>query len=244
MAQMKKIWYNDQSDFVRAILISEEKKMKYNAIFFDVDGTLIDSAPGIRESFAYTFHELGISDEGLDYNQFFGPPLRRSYAKFLSDPEEIERAVELYRAYYHKKGRHDCSLYPGVKEMLQVLREQRLVLCTATSKPIHVVTPILQELGIANFFDKIGGASKDASIDTKTAVIQSLLADPFLKEKKILMVGDRCDDMIGAAECALDAAGVLYGYGSREEIEPYHPVYMAKNCNELVNYILEGDSDE
>ena len=126
--------------------------MRYDAVLFDVDGTLIDSAPGIRETFAHTFQELGIDDKNIDYNQFFGPPLRRSYAKFLRTPEEVEHAVDLYRAYYHEKGRHMCVLYPGVADMLQALRRAGVVLCTATSKPVTVVTPILQELGIAEYF--------------------------------------------------------------------------------------------
>ena len=218
--------------------------MRYDAVLFDVDGTLIDSAPGIRETFAHTFQELGIDDKNIDYNQFFGPPLRRSYAKFLRTPEEVEHAVDLYRAYYHEKGRHMCVLYPGVTDMLQTLRRAGVVLCTATSKPVTVVTPILQELGIAEYFHFIGGASEDSSIDTKTAVIRDLLPRDFLQGKKILMVGDRRDDMEGARDCGLPAAAVAYGYGSKEELVPYRPLILANNCNELTNFILEGDSNE
>lgn len=218
--------------------------MRYDAVLFDVDGTLIDSAPGIRETFAHTFQELGIDDKNIDYNQFFGPPLRRSYAKFLRTPEEVEHAVDLYRTYYHEKGRHMCVLYPGVADMLQTLRRAGVVLCTATSKPVTVVTPILQELGIAEYFHFIGGASEDSSIDTKTAVIRDLLPREFLQGKKILMVGDRRDDMEGARDCGLPAAAVAYGYGSKKELSPYQPMILANNCNELTNFILEGDSNE
>ena len=218
--------------------------MRYDAVLFDVDGTLIDSAPGIQETFAHTFQELGIDDKNIDYNQFFGPPLRRSYAKFLRTPEEVEHAVDLYRAYYHEKGRHMCVLYPGVADMLQALRRAGVVLCTATSKPVTVVTPILQELGIAEYFHFIGGATEDSSIDTKTAVIRDLLPREFLQGKKILMVGDRRDDMEGARDCGLPAAAVAYGYGSKEELSPYQPMILANNCNELTNFILEGDSNE
>lgn len=218
--------------------------MRYDAVLFDVDGTLIHSAPGIRETFAHTFQELGIDDKNIDYNQFFGPPLRRSYAKFLRTPEEVEHAVDLYRTYYHEKGRHMCVLYPGVADMLQTLRRAGVVLCTATSKPVTVVTPILQELGIAEYFHFIGGASEDSSIDTKTAVIRDLLPREFLQGKKILMVGDRRDDMEGARDCGLPAAAVAYGYGSKEELSPYQPMILANNCNELTNFILEGDSNE
>lgn len=216
--------------------------MHFDAVFFDVDGTLIDSAPGIRETFAYTFQQLGIDDTGVDYNQFFGPPLRRSYAKFLSTPEKVEEAVELYRVYYHDKGSHNCKVYPGVREMLLALREAGLIVCTATSKPVEVVTPILQEHGLYSLFHRVGGASQDASIDTKTAVIKKLLEDELLQNKRILMVGDRRDDMIGAADCGLAAAGVLYGYGSLDELAPYKPLFLANTCDEITRSILEGSS--
>lgn len=218
--------------------------MSYEAVFFDVDGTLIDSAPGIKKTFAYTFQKLGIDDRNIDYNQFFGPPLRRSYAKYLPDAEAVERAVTLYRAYYRQEGRHMCTLYPGVADMLKTLRSAGKILCTATSKPVTVVTPILRELQIADCFDYIGGASEDASIDTKTAVIRQLLTHAEFQGKSILMVGDRKDDMIGAADCGLSAAGVLYGYGGLEELAPYDPQFLAKDCQELTKFILEGDSNE
>ena len=123
-------------------------------------------------------------------------------------------------------------------EMLRRLKEAGLVLCTATSKPTRVVTPILEEQGLAEYFDFIGGASMDESRDTKTAVVRYVLAQPMMQGKRVLMVGDRNDDMRGAADCGLDAAGALYGYGSREELEPFHPVILAKDCADLADQIL------
>ena len=122
--------------------------------------------------------------------------------------------------------------------MLRRLKDAGLTLCTATCKPTQVVTPILEENGLAPFFDFIGGASMDESRDTKTDVIRHVLEQPQLAGKRVLMVGDRNDDMRGAADCALDAAAVLYGYGSREELEPFHPVLFASSCEDLVDQIL------
>ena len=170
--------------------------LKYNAILFDVDGTLIDSAPGILHTLEEVFHTMGVDTTNVN--------LRR----------------------------------PGVPEMLRRLKEAGLVLCTATSKPTRVVTPILEEQGLAEYFDFIGGASMDESRDTKTAVVRYVLAQPMMQGKRVLMVGDRNDDMRGAADCGLDAAGALYGYGSREELEPFHPVILAKDCADLADQIL------
>ena len=115
-------------------------------------------------------------------------------------------------------------MFPGVLQMLQTLKQAGFILCTATSKPTKVVTPILEEQGLAQYFDFIGGASMDESRDTKTEVVRYVLSQPALQGKRVLRVGDRNDDMRGAADCGLDAAGVLYGYGSREELEAFHPV--------------------
>ena len=126
--------------------------------------------------------------------------------------------------------------------MLRRLKEAGFVLCTATSKPTVVVTPILEEQGLAPYFDFIGGASMDESRDTKTEVVRYVLTQPCVQGKRVLMVGDRNDDMRGAADCGLDAAGALYGYGSREELEPFHPVLLAESCASLADQILNGQA--
>nr|WP_317398882.1 HAD hydrolase-like protein [uncultured Gemmiger sp.] len=210
----------------------------YNAVLFDVDGTLLHSRPGIIDTFSYAFRAMGLDPSQMDLGRYLGPPLRQSFAEHFSDEKDVERAVEFYRTRYAQQGMHMCAPFPGVVDMLKTLREAGIFLATATSKPTAVVTPILEEQGIAGFFNHIGGASMDKSVDTKTAVIRSVLADPRLRDKKILMVGDRKDDMQGAADCAIPAAGVLYGYGSREELEAWNPVILASDCNQLTHYIL------
>ena len=144
---------------------------------------------------------------------------------------------------YAAKGSHDCAPYPGAAEMLRRLHEAGLLRCTATSKPTEVVTPILVEQGLAEWFDFIGGASMDETRDTKTDVVRYVLAQPMLQGKRVLMVGDRNDDMRGAAGCGLDAAAVLYGYGSRAELEPFHPVLYATSCAGLAAQLLAARGD-
>ncbi len=212
--------------------------LKYDAILFDVDGTLIDSAPGIINTLQEVFDTMGVDTTGLDLRRYLGPPLRRSFGEHFTENEKIEKATELYRASYAVKGSHECQAYPGAAEMLGRLKAAGLTLCTATSKPTRVVTPILEEKGLASYFDFIGGASMDESRDTKTEVVRYVLQQPVMQGKRVLMVGDRNDDMQGAADCGLDAAGALYGYGSREELEPFHPVLYASSCQDLADQLL------
>ena len=214
---------------------------RYDAVLFDVDGTLIHSRPGIENTFAYAFRQMGLDPTGIDLSRYLGPPLRWSFAQHFSSEADVERAVDLYRDRYARQGMHECTLYPGVPELLSRLKSAGLLLATATSKPQVVVEPILEEKGIRRYFDLVGGASMDKSVDTKTAVIRLDLTDPRLAGKRILMVGDRRDDMQGAADCGLPAAAVLYGYGSRAELEPWHPVYFAPDTASLADYILQSD---
>lgn len=214
---------------------------QFDAVLFDVDGTLIDSAPGIIHTMQETFAQMGTDISNVDLMRYLGPPLRKTFSEHYTSEAEIERAVSIYRASYQQKGCHECVLYPGVKTMLQTLQQAGVKLFTATSKPAAVAIPMLQELGIAAYFTEIGGASMGTERDTKTAVIKSILARPDLDQKRILMVGDRQDDMQGAANCNLPAAAVTYGYGSKSELEPFQPCFMAENCEQLTSYILKGE---
>ena len=223
---------------------SEEscKLLNYDAILFDVDGTLIDSAPGIINTLEEVFSQMGVDTTNVNLRRYLGPPLRKSFGEHFADPALIEKAAGLYRDSYAVKGSHECTPYSGAAGMLRRLKDAGLLLCTATSKPTAVVTPILEEKGLAPFFDFIGGASMDESRDTKTEVVRYVLDQPMMQGKRVLMVGDRNDDMRGAADCGLDAAGALYGYGSREELEPFHPVLLAESCADLADQILHGQA--
>ena len=136
--------------------------LNYDAILFDVDGTLIDSAPGIINTLKEVFDKMGVDTTHVNLRRYLGPPLRKSFGEHFTDPALIEKATNLYRDSYAVKGSHECAAYPGAAEMLQHLKAAGLILCTATSKPTQVVTPILKEKGLADYFDFIGGASMDA----------------------------------------------------------------------------------
>ena len=212
--------------------------LHYDAILFDVDGTLIDSAPGIIHTLQEVFCTMGVDVSGINLRRYLGPPLRKSFGEHFTDPALIEKATDLYRTSYAVKGSHECAVFPGVLQMLQTLKDAGFLLCTATSKPTKVVTPILEEQGLSSYFSFVGGASMDESRDNKTDVIRHVLDQPVMQGKRVLMVGDRRDDMQGARNCGLDAAAVLYGYGSREEVAPFAPVFMAADCKELTEWIL------
>ena len=223
---------------------SEEiyKLLNYDAILFDVDGTLIDSAPGIINTLKEVFAKMGVDTTNVNLRRYLGPPLRKSFGEHFTDPALIEKATDLYRDSYAVKGSHECAAYPGAAEMLQRLKDAGFVLCTATSKPTQVVTPILEEKGLAGYFDFIGGASMDKARVNKDDVIRYVLEENCISEEEkpsVIMVGDREHDVYGAKKTGLSVIGVLYGYGSREELQSAGADYLCETPEETAK-LLKG----
>ncbi len=217
---------------------------KFHAILFDVDGTLIDSAPGIIYTLTQVFEEMDVDIKNFNLMKYVGPPLRVSFANHFSTDAQIEQATARYREIYKETGSLQSTLYPGVTQMLTTLKEAGFVLCTATSKPTGVVSPILEHLGIADYFSVIGGASMDQSRDNKTAVIQHVLAQDALAGCNAVMVGDRAEDLQGACNCKLPAVAAQYGYGTPTEFEPFSPLFLADSCETLTQYLLTTKTGE
>lgn len=199
----------------------------YSAVLFDLDGTLIDSAPGIFAALEATLAQYDIHPERSSLQKYLGPPLRKTFADFLP-PEKIEAAVAHYRALYKVMGLENVAPYGGIKETLCALRKEGKTVCVATSKPRPVALQVLRAFDMEQYFDYVGGASMDSSLDTKTAVVAHVLAQPCLYGKNAVMVGDRDNDMQGAADCGIPAVGVLYGYGNEAELSAFSPQYLAK----------------
>ena len=121
---------------------------KFDAVLFDLDGTLIDSAPGILATFQKTFEAFGLTVGEQRLRPFLGPPLRSSMAQLLPQAQ-VEQAVETYRELYQTHGLDGCAPYAGVPQMLQALREAGFVVCVATSKPYPVALRVLRHFGLA-----------------------------------------------------------------------------------------------
>lgn len=210
----------------------------FDAVLFDLDGTLFDSAPGIFDAFRHTLAQFGVTATPQQLQRFLGPPLWDSFARMLA-PGDVERAIDIYRQRYEQHGGPLTSVYPGVPQMLAALRAAGYTVCLATSKLRPVALRLLREKGLEDAFDVIDGSSGDTALDTKTAVMRHVLCQPVLQGKRAVMVGDRDNDMQGAADCGLPALGALYGYGSAEELAPYAPLAMLSTVERLCAWLLE-----
>ena len=190
-------------------------------LFFDLDGTVTDSKQGIIRSVqhALTYFNIARADEDLLY--FIGPPLRDSFGKlFDGDAAKAELAVKKYREYYSVKGIFENALYDGIADLLADLRAAGRVVSLATSKPEPFALRILEHFGIAGVFDHVAGAELTGPRNSKTSVLQYACSLCNVADMdQCLMVGDRKYDVLGAHAVGMPCAGVLYGYGSRGELE-------------------------
>lgn len=205
-------------------------------ILFDLDGTLTDPALGITNSLMYAFEKFGMHIESREeLYQFIGPPLVDMMMKVYGfSKEKAQEGLTYYREYFRDKGIFENSVYEGIPEMLADLQSRGYKLVLATSKPEEFAKRILEHFDLARYFHYIGGSDMGEARSTKAAVIEYDMSTLGITDpSKCIMVGDREHDVIGSRECGIDCVGVLFGYGSREELENVNAAYIVETVEEL-----------
>ncbi len=214
--------------------------MGYRYCLFDLDGTLTDPGIGITNSVMYALEKFGIHvSDRAELFSFIGPPLGESFRRqFGFSEEQAQKAVEYYREYFRPKGIFENSVYEGIPELLKKLRENHITVALATSKPYEFAVRILEHFELKQYFDYIGGATMDGRISKKADVIAHLLDEVGNVDKaEVLMIGDRAQDVEGARANGLHSAGVLWGYGSAEELQGAGADYLAAKPEELLRIV-------
>ena len=216
---------------------------KYKYILFDLDGTVSESAIGIRKSLEYAITKLGSELPNLDdYTLYIGPPLLDTFRNLckLSD-EQSREGVEIYRGYYDEHGKHQNRLYDGIKEVLLKLRDENVKVAVCSSKYEKFAEEIVEILGVSDLFDAVCGSTLDGSRKDKKDLIpyavKALGGDFEADREKTLMIGDTWFDAKGARECDVDFIGVLYGYGTYESMKEQKAEMFAKTPLEILSYI-------
>lgn len=210
--------------------------MEYDYILFDLDGTLTNPKVGITKSVAYALNHFGIIVSNLDELEvFIGPPLRESFLTIYHfDETTAEEAVSKYREYFSVTGKFENEVYPGIPELLNELKKQGKRLIVATSKPTEFSVQILEHFNLLSYFDFVAGSEMDGKRSHKDEVIRYALEENKITDlSKVVMIGDRNFDIIGASKVGIDAVGVLYGFGDRIEHEEAKATYIVETVEEL-----------
>ncbi len=214
----------------------------YDIVLFDLDGTLTDPKLGITKSVQHSLRHFGIIEDNLDdLVKFIGPPLRDSFPEYYGFGEaQTELAVEKYREYFSVTGMYENTVYPMIPELLQELIDNKKRLIIATSKPTVFADKILKHFNLHKYFEFISGSNLDGSRDKKSEVIFHAFKECRLAPSdKMVMIGDRKHDLIGAKEAGIDSIGVLYGYGSMEELQKEYPIHIVDDVSDLRKILME-----
>lgn len=213
----------------------------YQTILFDLDGTLTDSKAGITKSVQYALahHDIHVEDLG-ELEHFIGPPLQHSFKEhYQFDDEAVALALSKFHEYFEAHGMFDNAVYPGIPELLTRLQNDGRTLVVATAKPLPFAKQILEYFHLSQFFDHVEGPPLEGALLHKADIVRLALERlPNPLKSATVMVGDRKHDIAGARECGIDSIAVLYGYGSKEELEKEQPTHAVESVEALEGLLL------
>ncbi len=209
----------------------------FQAVLFDMDGTIIDPEEGIINSILYAVKKFGKEEkhpETLD--SFIGPPLQHSFKeRYDLTDEEATEMVRLYRVYYADKGIFQCHLYPGIKELIEELSERGIFMSLATSKPTIYANQLLRHFDLESYFDFTAGANTDGSrVEKKEVIAYALENIPPFDKSEILMLGDREFDIDGGNHFDLVTAYAQWGHGNDDIVLKSNPDFTINQPLDLL----------
>ena len=217
----------------------------FKNILFDLDGTLTDSAEGITKSMQAALAAIGIDEPDLnELKKFIGPPLRGSMVKFYnSTPDEVQKALEVYRERYTRVGWAENKAYPGMVELCRDLQAAGFRTGMCTAKPEFFAVPIAEKFGFKPYLETITGATLDGSMDDKAQVVELSLKkwNILTEEDKAItvLVGDKSMDVLAAHANGIKCVGVGYGFGSYEELSEAGADYYVETVDALRAFFLK-----
>ncbi|RAK61198.1 HAD family hydrolase [Phenylobacterium hankyongense] len=214
------------------------------SILFDLDGTVVDSKPGILASCSAALRSLGHRPDGLDVGNLIGPPLEEVLAEVLGrfGDDRVAEAVLAYRDHYGSAGFRETTVYPGLAAALDQLLTRKAKLYIATSKRRIFAEQILEHLGLIDRFAGVHGSEPGGALDRKADLIADVLRRHELSADRCLMVGDRRQDVEGARANDISTVGVLWGYGDRDELESAGVMQIAADPADLIT-IAKGHGE-
>lgn len=213
-------------------------------VLFDLDGTLSDSAPGILAALRHALAVNGVPPlDALTEQAILGPPFHESLPPLIGGPDRLPAVIAAYREHYGAGGMFATEAYAGVVDVLAALRSRGTRLAVATSKPESYAVPIVEHLGLAGYFETVGGDELDGSLATKALVIDKVLGRLGRPAPAaVLMVGDRSHDVLGAREHGIACIGAGWGYGLPGELADAGAATICATPGDLGSALGLGES--
>ncbi len=216
--------------------------MAITTVLFDLDGTLINSSPGIRRCVDESLAHHGfpaITDE--QFSSFIGPPLTAGFGSVVTDDTMIESLITVYRQHYGAGGMYEYSVYDGISELLTRLNDAGFRLAVATSKRTGFARPVVEHAGLASQFEIVVGSERDGAGAEKPVVMRSVFEQLGIDDPTtVVMIGDREHDGYGAMALGTHFIGVLWGFGSHGELQAAGARQLVAHPSEIEGLLTKG----
>lgn len=215
-------------------------KAKYDAVFFDFDGTIADTGVGIFNSVRFAVAAMGFDPLPEDrLRTFIGPPVFDSFKRELDmTDKQSEKAVEKYRENYIRSGIYQLEMYPGIETLIKELKKSGIKIAIASSKPEKFVIKVIDYLKISHLIDFIAAPESDNAPEGKAVLVERAVKHFGVEKSKALMIGDRYFDIDGANGAGVESIGVTFGYGSEEELRSAGATYLADSADDIRKLIF------
>ncbi|HEY1405624.1 MAG TPA: HAD hydrolase-like protein [Spirochaetota bacterium] len=219
--------------------MSIARNMGHKYIFIDLDGTMIDSRPGIFRCVRQTLAACGKtepSDEQL--LPMIGPPLKKGFSLFLEGEKNIDAAVDLYREFYRSGGMFEAEVYSGISESLEALSGTHRLICV-TSKAQQYAERIVSHFKLDRYIDKVYGPDLKGKLAEKTFLIRHVLEKENVPASSAVMIGDTHYDVEGARNNDVFSIGVLWGFGKEEDMRKAGANALISDPKDMVPSVYE-----
>jgi len=213
---------------------------RFTHIIFDLDGTLTDNTPGIRNSLKYALEKMQIHDFKEEYlEQFIGPPLQWGFRNlFGMNERNTQLAVEYFREYFGENGLYENEPYPGIRELLEDLSFAGTKMYIATSKLEKYALKIMEYFEFDKYIVQLKGADYGGKKATKTKIISDLMtSQQLISSNKIAMIGDTVFDIEGGKENGLTTVAVTYGFGKKDNLQRANPDFLVESVTDLYDIL-------
>ncbi|MDE6967679.1 MAG: HAD hydrolase-like protein, partial [Clostridia bacterium] len=191
---------------------------KYKYLFWDFDGTLVDSFEGCNFAFSKVFDYFGVSVGKEEMKQYIGPPLKVTFSKMFGEEKE-PFARDLYREYYiNQGGQNMCKLFNGIEKALNDIKALGYKMYIATSKREDIAAEMLKDFGILDYFDGVFGTNEKAGRIDKKDILAYAIQMSSGRLDECLMIGDSIYDAMASKEVGADCLAVSYGFGNVEDM--------------------------
>lgn len=214
---------------------------KYNTIIWDLDGTLADTSEGIYNSIRYVQQKMNlpqITNEQM--RSHIGPPIQESYVRnFNLSGLKLEKAIQYHKEYANEKGLYEVQLYPGIIDLLELLRKKQCKQAVVTLKFEETAKKMLDYLNISCYFEFIYGTCPRLYLPKSEMIKKSI--DIINSEKeKVLLIGDSFYDAIGASQAEIDFLPVTYGFGflNKEDLKDYSHIGHCESAEKISDFLV------